>query len=287
MGIALHRDGDLFVTDNQGNYNPFNELNHIRPGAHYGFINALEKGDPVPPLTAPAINLPHPWTRSVNGICFLDTPEPLKRKLGRSLFGPWEGHMIGCEMDTRRLIRMSLQKVGETFQGAAYPFSYDQPPQGPPFLGPLVCEVSPAGDLHVGGLRDSGWGGSNNIGEVVRLRIQPDQLPRGIAEMRATREGFAIDFTAPVDRHLATDPANYALASYTRESTPAYGGPDIDQRTEQIHEVQLSADGRRVTLRLVELRVGYVYELHVKRLITDDSEFFPAEAHFTLWKPGP
>ena len=72
-GIAT---GELFVTDNQGNYNPFNELNHVRPGAHFGFINALEKeqGFKPPPLDEPAINIPHPWTRSVNGICFLDTP---------------------------------------------------------------------------------------------------------------------------------------------------------------------------------------------------------------------
>ena len=43
MGMARNRDGELFVTDNQGNYNPFNELNHVRKGAHFGFINALEK----------------------------------------------------------------------------------------------------------------------------------------------------------------------------------------------------------------------------------------------------
>ena len=43
MGMARNREGELFVTDNQGNYNPFNELNHVRKGAHFGFINALEK----------------------------------------------------------------------------------------------------------------------------------------------------------------------------------------------------------------------------------------------------
>ena len=32
MGMARNREGELFVTDNQGNYNPFNELNHVRKG---------------------------------------------------------------------------------------------------------------------------------------------------------------------------------------------------------------------------------------------------------------
>ena len=40
QGIALSPSGELFATDNQGNYNPFNELNHLVPGARYGFINS-------------------------------------------------------------------------------------------------------------------------------------------------------------------------------------------------------------------------------------------------------
>jgi hypothetical protein len=177
---------------------------------------------------------------------------------------------------------MSLQAVGDTFQGAAYPFSYDEPADGPPLLGPIVCGVGPDGDLYIGGLRDSGWGGANNIGEVVRLSLNPDGLPNGIAEMRATPTGFEIDFTAPVDRGRAADAGNYSLASYTRESTPAYGGPDMNHRTERIARVVLSPDGRRVTLDLPELRAGYVYELHVRNLTPDGGRFFPSEAHYTL-----
>ncbi len=72
MGLAMDTMGRLFATDNQGNYNPFNEVNHIQDGKRYGFINKLEnKPDFNPPLESPAVNLPHPWTRSVNGICFL------------------------------------------------------------------------------------------------------------------------------------------------------------------------------------------------------------------------
>ena len=125
MGIARNLAGQLFVTDNQGNYNPFNELNHVATGAHFGFINKLERKDGFnPPLTPPAIDIPHPWTRSVNGICFLETPQHLA-SCGDSLFGPFEGHLLGCEYDTRRLIRMSLEEVDGWIQGAAYPLAED------------------------------------------------------------------------------------------------------------------------------------------------------------------
>ncbi len=278
MGIARNRAGEMFVTDNQGNYNPFNELNHVVTGKRYGFINTIDRNaDFKPPLTAPAIDIPHPWTRSVNGICFLDSPVSTK-----PLFGPFEGHLIGCEYDTRRLIRMSLQRVGDTYQGAAYPFSYDTPRTGDPLLGPLVCAVSPQGDLYVGGIRDSGWGGSNNIGEIVRLRPRFEQLPCGIAEVRATASGFILDFTAPIDPDKASQPGNYSVSSYTRVSTPAYGGEDQDRRQEQVAGVRVANAGQQVEIQIDDLRAGFVYELHLKNLAAGDGEFFPAEAHYTL-----
>lgn len=282
MGLALDRTGELFVTDNQGNYKPFNELNHVRPGAHFGFLNFLDRGKPAPPRTPSAIAIPHPWTRSVNGISFLDTPKELRARLGRDVFGPLEGHLIGCEYDTRRLIRMTLQRVGDTFQGAAYPLSI--PPSDPQrgFLGPLVCGVSPRGELYIGSIRDSGWGAGANIGEIVRIQIQPDKLPCGIAEVRATHDGFCIDFFRPIDRELAARIESYTIQSYRREPTPAYGGPDRDRRTEKVKGVTVSSDARRVMLKLAEMRPGFVYELRLKNIAPGGDDFHPAEAHYTL-----
>ena len=141
MGIARSNSGAIFVTDNQGNFNPFNELNHVRAGKRYGFINQLEKKPGFNPvLTPPAINIPHPWTRSVNGICFLEIPEKHPGDLSGN-FGPYQGHLVGCEYDSRQLVRMSLQQVGETFQGGIYPLTDRRGSES--LLGPISCAVSP------------------------------------------------------------------------------------------------------------------------------------------------
>jgi hypothetical protein len=285
MGMALNRQGELFVTDNQGNYNPFNELNQVRQGAFFGFINANEKKNKhfqTPPLAEPAIDIPHPWTRSVNGICFLDTPQALLDQGKKDHFGPLEGQLVGCEYDTRRLIRMSLEKIGDVYQGAAYPLNIEPSSPEKGFLGPVVCAVSPHGELYVGSIRDSGWGAGNNIGEVVQVQFRPAELPGGIAELRAVRGGFELDFFREVDAAKAGDVANYSLSSYRRESTPAYGGPDLDRRIEKIAAIEVAPDRCRVTLNLTELREGFVYELQLKNLMADGSLFHPAEAHYTL-----
>jgi hypothetical protein len=162
--------------------------------------------------------------------------------------------------------------------------SLSAPKEGPALLGPLCAEVSPGGEIYVGSLLDSGWGGGNNIGTVVRMRPMLDGLPPGIREVRAVPKGLAVEFTHPVDPKLVANPGNYSLASYTRVSTPAYGGDDVERRVEEISSVTAASDGRSVILHLSEWREGFVYELHVKNLAGETEEFFPSEAHYTLRK---
>jgi cytochrome c2 len=282
MGLALNDRGDLFASDNQGNYTPFNELNHLVAGGRYGFINKLEeKPGYSPPFREPAINIPHPWVRSVNGICFLYTPPNVKEQRGHSLFGPFEGHAVGCEYNNRRLVRMSLERIDGTYQGAIYPLSISPPADAPNFEGPVVCQVAPDGDLYVGSLRDSAWGGGQNTGSIFRLRPS-GKLPVGIAEVRATSSGFTLDFTQPVDVDKARQARHYQISSYRRIATPAYGGSDVDRESVRIEKVGVSSDYKRVTLTLDRLRPDFVYEFQVSNLAPAGQEMFPSEAFYTL-----
>jgi hypothetical protein len=266
QGLYLNPRGRLFATDNQGNYNPFNELNHLEQGLRYGFINSLEaKRGLNPPARSAAIQIPHPWTRSVNGLS--NAPVPFSYDL------------LGCEYDTRRLVRMSLEKVGGEYQGAVYPFSREPVGNEPTFEGPLSCG-SGAGDYYIGNIRDSGWGAGANTGSIVRLRWRGEHVA-GIYSVNLQPDGFWIKFTRPVDLAAAADPASYSIVSYRRISTPAYGGEDVDRRAERIAGVTVLNKGQMVQLKLNELREGFVYEFHLRNL-KGGQEFFPAEAYYTL-----
>ncbi|MCE9607829.1 MAG: c-type cytochrome [Planctomycetia bacterium] len=292
MGLAVNRAGDLFASDNQGNYNPFNEINHLTPGARYGFINKLESQPGfAPPVETPAVELPHPWTRSVNGICFLDTPPAVREKLRRegraeNLFGEFEGHLIGCEYNYRALYRMALEKIDGTYQGAAFPFSASPQETGPKekqptFEGPTVCEVAPSGDLYVGNLQDSGWGGGRNTGSIVRLRPH-GKLPAGLASISAQADGFTLRFTQPVERAAASEASAYTVESFRRISTPQYGGNDVEREAVRVKSAITSDDGRQVRLTLDKMKQGFVYEFHLRSLAPAGEPFFPAEAFYTL-----
>lgn len=280
MGLAVDGRGELFATDNQGHYNPFNELNHLQHGKRYGYINKLERVPGFnPPTESPAIEIPHPWTRSVNGICFLS--DGLRDHVPGT-FGAFTGHLLGCEFNQRSLIRMSLETVDGVNQGAAYPFSIQpEDPATSTFEGPHVVAVARDGDLYVGNLLDSGWGGGRNTGSIVRLKPN-DKLPPGIAEVRAAADGFAIRFTAEIDREKLAMAKNFVIERYRRESTPQYGGDDKDRTVVKVTAVEPSADGREVRLRCDKLEAGFVYEFHLQNLAADGATFFPAEAHYTL-----
>ncbi|MFO0912739.1 MAG: hypothetical protein U0795_07265 [Pirellulales bacterium] len=270
MGMVRYGDDSLLVTDNQGNFNPFNELNHVQPGRRFGFLNRWELNQGLASSEVPpAVCLPHPWTRSVNGIAWLNAP--------------WSGQLVGCEYDTRRLIRISVEEVDGVVQGAAYPLSVAPANPARGFLGPLCCAVSPAGDLYVGGMRDSGWGGGNNTGELVRLKFEPEALPLGIAQVSARAHGFYVEFTRPVDAKWLENSSTYQLESYFRVSTPAYGGDDHDRRPERVISAKVVKQRRGVELTVENLQSGRVYDLRLNLADPTVAEsVFPAEAYYTL-----
>ncbi len=297
-GLAANRRGDVFFTDNQGVQNTFNELNHLVRRARYGVPSLY---DPAPekdpwPLMQPAVQIPHPWTRSVNGIAFLET--------ANRAFGLHEGHLVGCEYDTRRLIRLTLYAADGTFRGACYPMSLDpthhrplllsswrkmlrrgvQPAPAPPEelapLGPISCAVRSDGRLFVGSLRESGWGAGNNVGEL--LMIEPTgTLPPGIVDVRFQGRGLRVTFSRPLLAAAATNPGNYRVSSYTRIWRGSYATPDSNRRQEAILSATIANGGRSVLLELAEIRPDYVYELFVSPAVLGVAQLWPGEAYVT------
>jgi hypothetical protein len=279
-GLAMDADDELFVSDNQGEQNVFNELNHIVEGAKYGVPSREDPKDETPAST-PAIQIPHPWTRSINGIFFI--PREAKLAADKPEPHPFAGHGIGCEYDSRFLIRFTVHKVGGTFQGAVYPLSLDHvPAEQPNFEGTLCGGVSPKGDIYIGCIHDSGWLGGLNVGSIVKLQ-STGSLPLGIREIQATPHGFQLDFTAPIDRKAAEAVANYTISAYTRKWQGTYATPDSDRHQVAVTKATVSDDGRRVMLQTDKLRIGYVYEVSCGKIGTDRAiALWPATGHYTV-----
>ena len=272
IGIAADSRGNIFTSDQQGVQNTFNEINHIVENGAYGVPGQLDgEGSSEPKL--PAVQIPHPWTRSVNGIFFL--PE-------KDQSHPFAGHGVGCEYNSKFLIRFTTQEVNGQLQGACYPLTKPTwNSEGDTFLGPISGYAAEDGSIYIGSIYDSGWLGGPNVGEVVKLKPVSD-YGNGIQEIRATKDGFEIEFITPVDVNKAVDTENFSLSGYTRIWQGSYATDDSGRYSPEIKKIDLAADRRTVRLTVKDLKPTFVYEFNVGAIGSDGEELFPSFAAYTL-----
>jgi len=273
MGLAFDRHQNLFATDNQGVQNTFNEINHVMLGKHYGVPSRHEETTADPP-EIPAIMVPHPWTRSVNSILFL--PDDFANP-------DLAGHGIGCEYDTRCLIRFTVQEVAGVLQGACYRLSHpDQLGGGGNFVGPIASAVGPDGALYIGSIWDSGWQGGANTGSIERLTFD-GSMPNGIREIRATPAGFEVTFFQPFkEESLMSAASTWSIQGYTRHWSGSYATPDSERYTLTPTVVSLSEDRKTATLHVQPLKAGFLYEIGVNKSVVDRESLWPAEGFYSM-----
>jgi len=277
VGLAIDDQDHLFCSDQQGVQNTYNEINHILTGRRYG-VPSRHEPEPEAPAEPAAIQVPHPWTRSVNGIVWIP----------RSLPGwaPLAGQFLGCEFNNHQLIRFSVQPVDGQLQGAVYPFSRPATENETGFLGPLCLGISPRGELVVGSLQDGGWAGGLNLGDLVEL-TPTGTLPNGIREIRATSRGFDIEFFAPISPTRAARPESYQISGATRVWKGEYATADSGRHTAVVSRVAVSADRQTVSLAVDGLKAGNVYDISVREITPTTEPLWPTVGHYTLHRiPG-
>lgn len=287
IGIALDARDRLFVTDQQGEQNTYNELNLVLPGRRYGvptredlrgersgFVEAAPEGSGK---MVPAVQIPHPWTRSVNGLFFLPTD-------GAYADHPFAGHGIGMEYNGRFLTRFTLQDVGGEPQGAVYPFSRIPAETDPDaFLGPICGLAHPNGDLFIGSIRDSGWLGGLNVGEIVQLSREQSAFPQGLREMRLVPGGFELEFMQPLaESERAELAARLSLQGATRQWGGTYATEDSGRYSPVVTAREFDTRGKILRLQVEDLRPGFVYELRLPSRLSSGTACFPDYAAYTI-----
>jgi glucose/arabinose dehydrogenase len=271
-GVATAPWGDVFYTDNQGEWCGASKLSRLVPGSFHGHPWGIEstklpewKHGPVPmppdktlmPLvkaTVPTFELPAVWFpydemgRSPAGFVW-DTE-------GR--FGShFRGHIFVGDQYDASLIRVTLEEVNGVYQGACYPFLMG--------LASGVTRVhwGADGSLLVG-MTNRGWG-SRGQGTFGLQRVTwSGATPFELREMRALADGFELDFTAPIDAAPAAQSSTWSLTSYTYELHEEYGSPKMDEQA--LAPLPTVLDDHRVKLTVPGLRAGYVHELRYPAL---------------------
>lgn len=254
-GIAEGPEGELFFSDNQGDWIQACKLAHIVPGNFYGHpettADALPPGDY--PTGRSAVWLPYEHSRSVSG-------PVLDSTAGR--FGPFAGQMFVGDVGygaNPGIMRVALEQVNGQYQGACFRFVTGQP------HGCERMRMGPDGQLYQASLAS----GLTRIAFLGRTPLSIHSL-----QIRPGGTGFVIRLTRPlaVTTRLATD--QFRVKRYHYLYTGDYGSPQADEAIIPVESAELAADRQSITLTFpVETYpIGMVYELNLGALESDEGE---------------
>lgn len=265
-GIGIGPEGEIFLTENQGQWVPACKIIHLQEGHFYGC--QYQTGDRYEneEATPPAVWLPHHEIGNSPGqILSIDD-------------GVYKGQMLHGEVTHGGIKRVYLEKVKGAYQGAVFRFS-----QGlEAGINRLVW--GPEGALYVGGVGMNGnWGWKGKQFGLQKL-VPNGKVPFEILALRAQAEGIEIEFTVPLGEQQGEKASDYFLEQWRYEATPSYGGPKLDQEELKIAAITVSSDRRRVQLNVPNMKEGFVIYLLLNDTMRskENQRLWSGEAWYTL-----
>jgi cytochrome c len=269
-GIGKGPDGEIYLTDNQGDWLPSSKLLHLEPGAFYGSRAALPPDWQETPVTPPVVWLPQNEIGNSPGEC------------GFFAAGPFAGQLAFCDVTYGGIQRVCVETVKGRRQGALFRFT-----QGLE-AGINRMKLLPNGDVFAGGIGSGGnWGQDKKLHYgLQRLRPRADAAAAfEMLAVRAARNGFSIQLTEPLDVGLGSSAEDYEVRRWRYSPTAEYGGPKIDEASVRVRSATVDpAHRERVFLELDEMRAGHVYWLHLGRRLRSaaDRALWSTECWYTL-----
>jgi len=269
FGLGLNAEGDVFATDQQGNWWGTCPLIHVRPGRFYGHADSIadtrraespvidpgtlptgltvvEAAARIPGFALPAVWFPYvKMGQSTTGIVCNQTGGG---------FGPFERQLFVGDFTLAQVNRVFLEKVDGEYQGACFPF-LDQ-------MQSAVLQMAFLKDgSMIVGESNRGWNslGSRSFG-LERIRWT-GHTPFEVQTMEALSDGFRLTFTEPLASPGSLTPAMFTLISYTYLYHAAYGSPETATQPVGVEKIQVSEEGRIVTMTCSGLRAGFVHQL--------------------------
>jgi hypothetical protein len=285
-GINFSPDGDLFYTDNQGEWVGTNKMHHLEEGKFYGhpaglrwvkqspFAKTLKESYPsgmlydgqkgslkeaigLPQLEPPCIWFPY-------GRMGQSASEPIWDTTGGK-FGPFAGQCFVGDQNKSIVMRVYLEKINGKYQGACFPFraGFES--------GVNRLAFDPDGSMYVG-MTNRGWGSVGGKSYGLQRLVYTGKLPFEMHAIKLTKDGFDVTFTKPLDDKTADKLEAYSLQSFTYEYHSRYGSDEMDPRAEKVQAVKVSKDRKMVSLKVDGFRPGRVYELNLNGVKSEDGD---------------
>ncbi len=309
-------DGNLFYTENQGDYMASGGVWHVRKGDFVGNPAGLEwssRPDSPIKLTRAEFDAVVDPRKEKNELGRYIKPENVQNeeyltmfqvkehfpelrlpaiwfpygvhgistsepiKIPKGHFGPFEEQLLVGDQGQSKIMRVVLEEVKGELQGVAFDFRSNFN------SGVLRMTWGTDGSLYVGET-NRGWGSAGDADEGLERLVWNGQLPFEMRTVKAMPDGFEIEFTKPVDQASAEDLASYSIQRFTYKYHPVYGSPPVDMDMATVKGVKLSSDRMKVRLKVEGLKPYYLHHIHLEGVREEGSSYslVHPSAYYTL-----
>ena len=276
-GVTVTPDDQVFVSDNQGNWQPANKINLIEKGAYYGYVPNLTSGkswspngqqftkeqlvdDVISPdlvkvpdtFHPPVIWLPQEFDNSPGGGVWSDKS-----------WGPLGNQFIHTSYGTGWVYYFRTQKVDDITQGAmvALPFQLE--------AGVQRAAVNPVDkQVYVVGL--TGWDDAQAMkyGVLSRVRYKGGE-GHLVKNAKVVHDGIQLDFNFVLDEAAVKNITSYAISQWNYKWTHNYGSAhySIEQPGKEgedkvvVKDVVLTNDRKSIVLHIPGIKPAQTMRL--------------------------
>ncbi len=254
-GIGFDGEGNLLVTDNEGDWRGTSPLYTVKKDGFHGHPASLvwrenwRDGDPrkLPVRQLDKLRTPE-TARFPQGDLANSPTQPI---VFPESWGPYAGQVLIGEMNQKRMVRFLADEVNGFRQGALVPM-FDGTELG---NGNHRLAFAPDGTLWVGKTHLS-WAGAEGL-----WKIAPPDADEvfSVTSTKLVKNGrghaLELRFSQPVDPSFSAAP----VERYTYHYHQPYGSPKID-RAEVSSEVELADDGRLARISF-DAKEGFVHRV--------------------------
>lgn len=265
--------GDIFYTENQGDWVASGRMTHLEKGDFAGNAASLRwseepdspvklklgdipnTGQPmyevakkVPGLKPPAVWFPH----TILGI----STSGFQEDTTKGTFGPFAGQLFVADQGHSKIMRVFMEKINGVWQGVCFPFREGFQ------SGILKLDWGLDGTLFVG-QTSRGWSATGKSPFGIQRLVWTGETPFEMKTIKSRADGFEITFTQPIDPQSLLNKGDITLNSFTYPYHEKYGGDIMNLMDIDLNGIRISEDS--LTLSIVvpadKLRKGYIHEI--------------------------
>lgn len=308
--------GEVFYTENQGDYMGSGGLWHLEKGDFSGHPAGLRwsglEGSPIKitqtefDAVVDPMKIPRPQGGFAKPENVVDAPFITLAEAEKSLpaiklpavwlphgihgisnsepimipdnfWGPFGGQILVGDQGQSKIMRIMLEKVNGVYQGASIDFRSG-------FQSGVLRLVFAEDQSLFVGETNRGWGSAGDANEGLQRLVWNREVSFEMRTVKAKPDGFEIEFTKPVDKKSAEDLASYMVSSFTYKYFPVYGSPPVKAMDHEILGVEVSEDGRKVRIAINNPQQYHIHKISLPgiREAVNSHELVHMDAYYTL-----